>query len=121
MSTDPRKIPGSIAGPGGPHDRGAVILDARNAVLLHTIDVSTIDPERGGRGQSALAMVLGGRINQTKDVASVLFIFGTDGAAAVISELIAVMGRAAGPAFVAGFMADLDERLQLLRSEGNLL
>lgn len=120
MSTDPRKIPGGMAGPGGPHDDGGVVLDTRNAVLLDTIDVSTLDPERGGRGQSALALVLGGRINRSPDRASVLFIFGSDGAAGIISELIAVMGRASGPEFVAEFMKDLGERLDTLRDEGNL-
>jgi len=110
--TDPREIPGSMAGPGGPHDPHGVVLDARNAVLLETIDVSTVDPERGGRGRSALALVLGGRINQTQDRASVLFIFGTDGAAGIITELIGVMDRASGSEFVAGFMADLSERLR---------
>jgi len=120
MTPDPRKIPGAMVGPGGPHDRGGVVLDARHAVLLETVDVSTLDPERGGRGQAALAMLLGGRINQTKDRASVLFIFGTDGAAAIISELIAVMGRASGPEFVAEFIADLGGRLDKLREDGNL-
>src|SRR5882672_11011403 len=96
MSTDPRRIPGSMAGPGGPHDHSGVVLDARNAVILETVDVSTVDPDRGGRGQSAVAMVLGGRINQTKDRATVLFIFGTDGAASIVTELIALYGRATG-------------------------
>ena len=100
MTTDPRKIPGGMSGPGGPHDRSGVVLDARHAVLLETVDVSTLDPERGARGQAALALVLGGRINQSRDKASVLFLFGTDGAAAIVTELIAVIGRAAGPAFV---------------------
>lgn len=119
-TSDPRRIPGSMAGPGGPHDHGGVVLDARNAVLMETVDVSTIDPDRGARGQSALALVLGGRINQTKDRASVLFIFGTDGAAAIVTQLIAVVGRASGPQFVAEFMADLDRRLGELRDGGNL-
>lgn len=120
MSTDPREIPGAMVGPGSPHDLGGVVLDARHAVLLRTVDVSTIDPERGGRGQVALAMVLAGRINQTKDLAQVLFIFGTDGAASIISELIGVIGRAAGRTFVLEFMADLDKRLEQLRDDGNL-
>lgn len=120
MTTDPRKIPGSMAGPGGPHDRSGVVLDARHAVLLETVDVSTLDPERGARGQAALAMVLAGRINQSCDRASVLFLFGTDGAAAVITQLIAVIGRAAGPAFVEEFMTDLQSRLGELREDGNL-
>lgn len=118
MSTDPRKIRGSIAGPGGPHDRGAVILDTTNAVLLETCVVSTVDPE-GARGQSAIAMVLGGRINRTKDYADVLFLMGTDGPAAIISELIALLGRA-GAVHAEALLADLTERVAKLRSEGNL-
>lgn len=114
---DPRKIRGSMAGPGGPHDQGGVVLDARNAVILETVDVSTIDPERGG-GQSALAMVLGGRINQTKDRVSVLFLAGTGGVAAIVTELIALMGRATGDP--TPFINDVMERMTKLAEEGNL-
>jgi hypothetical protein len=118
MTTDPRKIPGTMAGPGGPHDRSGVILDARNAVLLQTCDVSTVDPE-SARGQAAIAMVLGGRINQTKDRASVLFIFGTDGAAAILTELLALLGRSTG-VDPAELLADITDRMDKLRDEGNL-
>lgn len=118
--TDPRSIPGTMAGPGGPHERGGVVLDARNAVLMDAIDVSTIDPDKGGRGKSALAMVLSGRVNQTQDRASVLFIFGSDGAAGIVTELVALIGRSAGPAAVLQFMTDLEARLQTLKTGGNL-
>lgn len=117
--TDPRKIPGGLAGPGGPHDVGGVVLDARNAVILETVDVSTVDPERGGRGQSAIALVLGGRINQTKDRASVLFLFGADGMAAIISEIVGLVGRAGGIDADA-FLADLTTRIAEMRAEGHL-
>lgn len=119
MSTDPRRIPGSMSGPGGPHDIGGIVLDARHAVLLETVDVSTIDPDHGGRGQSAIALVLGGRINQTKDRASVLFLFGTDGAAAIITELVGLLGRATG---IDGgqLMADLLERAATMAADGEL-
>jgi hypothetical protein len=119
LTTDPRRIPGDIVGPGGPHDIGGVVLDARNAVLLSDVSVSTLDPDGGGRGQSAIAMVLKGRINQTTDQAKVLFIFGTDGAAAIITELIALLGRATA---VDGsqLLADIIERMTELRSDGNL-
>lgn len=116
--TDPRKIQGSIAGPGGPHDMGGVILDARNAIILETVDVSTIDPDHGGRGQSALAMLLGGRVNQTQDRVNVLFILGTDGAAAIVTELIALYGRATGSP--EPFVNDVKERLSKLANDGDL-
>ncbi len=118
MTTDPRKIPGSMAGPGGPHDKGGVVLDARNAVILETVDVSTVDPERGGRGQSAVAMVLGGRINQTQDRARVLFLFGSDGAASIVTELIALFGRATG--HPGPFIDDVMARVRKLSQEGNM-
>ena len=118
MTTDPRRVQGGMSGPGGPHDRGGVVLDARNAVILETLDVSTIDPEAGARGQHAVAMVMGGRINQTKERVSVLFIFGTDGAASIVTELIALYGRATGDAAL--FVADVKERMDKLTSEGNL-
>lgn len=120
MTTDPRRVPGSMAGPGGPHDIGGVVLDARNAVILDHASVSTIDPDRGGRGQVAVALVLSGRINQTRERADVLFILGTDGAAGIITELIGVMGRAGGDAFAKMFVEDLSGRLTKMREEGNL-
>jgi hypothetical protein len=117
---DPRRIRGDMAGPGGPHDRGGVVLDTRHAVLLKTVDVSTLDPDDPGtRGQSAIALVLGGRINQTQDQASVLFLFGTDGAASIITELIALLGRATG-IDADQLMTDLLDRAAKLREEGNL-
>lgn len=108
-----------MVGPGGPHDRGGVVLDARNAILMDRVDVSTVDPDHGGRGQSAIAMVLGGRINQTKDQADVLFIFGTDGVAAIVTELLALLGRAThvDPTEI---LADITERMTKLRDKGNL-
>lgn len=112
MTTDPRKIPGGIAGPGGPHDRGGVVIDTRHAVLLETVDVSTLDEA------NAIAMSLGGRINRSKDRANVLFLFGTDGAAAIVTELIALMGRATGSP--EPFVNDLKTRLDKLTSEGNM-
>lgn len=118
MATDPRRIPGTMAGPGGPHDEGGVVLDARHAVILETVDVSTIDPERGARGQHAVALVLGGRINQTQDRASVLFILGTDGAASIVTELIALYGRATGSP--EPFIKDVMDRVKKLGEEGNL-
>ena len=117
-SSDPRRLPGDIAGPGGPHDVGGVIVDTRRAILLEECVVSTVD-ELGARGQqSALAMLLSGRINQTQDRARVLFLFGTDGAAAIITELMALFGRAGVD--TEQLMADVDERLERLGADGNM-
>jgi hypothetical protein len=116
--TDPRKLPGAMVGPGGPHDHGGVILDARNAVMLDSIDVSTLDPERGGRGQSLIALILGGRINQTTERAGVLFVMGTEGAASIVAELYGLYGRATGD--IALFSDMVAEKLRVLGEEGNL-
>lgn len=118
--TDPRRIPGQIVdATDDPHARGSVVVDARHAILLDDMSVSTIDPDHGARGQeSAIAMQLNGRINQTTDRASVLFVFGTDGAAAIITELMALFGRS-GVDHEALF-ADIGQRLAKLGEEGNL-
>lgn len=118
-SSDPRKLPGEITGPGGPHDRGAFILDATRAVLLDSVVASTVDSEQAETG-SAIALLLEGRINRTTERARVLFIFGTDGAAAIVTELVALLGRASSkPGFGAQLMADLIERAKALHEAGH--
>ena len=96
ISGDPRKTGGNIAGPGGPHDRNAVIIDPTDAVLLDSSDVCLI--EVPGRTAPALAMLLEGRINKTSDRARNLYLMNEDGAAALVSELLALAHRI-GPEF----------------------
>lgn len=109
----------SVVGPGGPHDISGVVFDASNGVLLESIYVATIDPDAGARGQkSLLAMQLCGRINQTINNVEVLFIFGTDGAAAIITELLGLLGRTGFDS--EQFLHDIVERMIKLREEGNL-
>lgn len=115
---NPRRLPGEMADLGDPHSRGMVVLDARNAILMKTVDVSTIDEDSAKGQKSAIAMLLGGRINQTTDVTKVLFIFGTDGAAAIITQLIALMGRATG-IDSDQMMKDILDRWNELKEEGN--
>jgi hypothetical protein len=119
MTTDPRRIPGSITGPGGPHDHGSVILDARRAILMDDLVVSTVDKEHGSRGQFAVAAAIGGRINQTGDRASVLVILNSDAVAALITELVAVLGRAS-KTDARAVLDDLVARIEKLDAEGNL-
>lgn len=59
---DPRRLGGTIAGPGGSHDRGAVFLDTTDAILLEQADVSTVDTVRDGAlGGQVIFLTLEGR------------------------------------------------------------
>lgn len=89
-SGDPRKSGGDIVGPGGPHDRHGVILDDRTAVLLDHSTVSLVET-RGGN--PVLALLLEGRINKTTDRARNLYLMNEDGAAAIVTELLALAHR----------------------------
>lgn len=91
-TTDPRTLRGAIAGPGGAHDLGAVVLDTSRAVLLGAVNVCSVD----GR-DDAVAMLLSGRINRSTDHADVLFLMDSDGLAAILTEVVALMGRAGDP------------------------
>lgn len=103
ISGDPRKTGGDIAGPGGPHDRDAVILDTTDAVLLDHSDVCLMETSGGS---VVLAMLLEGRINKTTDRARNLYLLNEDGAAALVTELLALAHRI-GPEFGARFTARL--------------
>ncbi|MBE4761789.1 hypothetical protein [Streptomyces caniscabiei] len=105
ISGDPRKSGGDIAGPGGPHDRDAVIVDTTNAVLLDHSTVTLVGSPDAPRPY--LAMLLEGRINQTTDRARNLYLMNEDGAAALVSELLALAHRI-GPEFGARFTARLE-------------
>lgn len=119
--TNPRAAGGDISGPGGPHDAHAVVVDTGRAVLLDYTEVCAVQTGRVGpdgsrqmNAEPAVAMLMAGRINKSSDRASIVFLFDTDGAAAIISELVALAGRM-GP------MAreDLRRRLRALHEEGH--
>jgi hypothetical protein len=114
---DPRQAstPDPIIG-GSPHGRGDALLDARSAVLMDSIDVSLADMKRGDT--LAMMLVLAGRINYADDRVTHAYIFGPDGAAGIVSELIGLASRAAGAhgdpnaeRFAAEFKADLERRM----------
>lgn len=111
-TTDPRTLPGDIAGPCGPHDRNQAVVDATNAVLLDNCTVVVLE-EVG-----ALAMLLSGRVNRSTDRARVLYLMNTDGAAGIITQLLGLMGRTGVD--TEAFLADLDTRMADLRAAGNL-
>lgn len=111
ISGDPRKSGGDIAGPGGPHDANAVIIDTTDSVLLDGATVSLMGAP--GRPNPILAVLLEGRINKTRDRARNLYLMNEDGAAAIVSQVLALAGRM-GPEFEARF----HERVQQLAAEG---
>lgn len=119
-ATDPRRAGGDIAGPGGPHDRDAVVVDISNAILLDYCEVATVATGRfipgGMESDIRISMVLAGRINKTDERARILYLFDTEGAAAIISELMAVATRH-GPAFA----RDLNARVEKLLADGNMI
>lgn len=108
ISGDPRKSAGDIAGPGGPHDLNAAVIDTTNAVLLDSSDVCLVGSP--GNPKSYLAVLLEGRINKTTDRARNLYLMNEDGAAALVTELMALAHRI-GPEFSERFMTRLDHLL----------
>jgi len=121
MATDPRTLKGSIAGPGGPRDRDAVVVDPTHAVLLDDIAVCLVEPQRDNHrvGRPCLAMTLRGRVNHLTEHAEVLFLFDADGAAAVVTELLALGARLPGP-MALEFDAAVDRRLLALAEDDAL-
>jgi hypothetical protein len=116
ISGDPRKSGGDIAGPGGPHDRNSVILDTTDAVLLDNTNVCLMETTNGS---VALGMLLEGRINKTTDRARNLYLMNEDGAAALVSELLALAHRI-GPEFGETLMARVQHLLDTKSFTGQL-
>lgn len=92
---DPRGSHGDIAGPGGPYDEHAVVVDTTNAVILDYSTVSLIGFVRGGEeDETGVGLMLEGRINRTQDRTRVLYLMNGDGAAAIVTELLGIAKRA---------------------------
>jgi hypothetical protein len=114
--SNPRRLGGDMAGPGGSRDRGAVFLDLTDVVLLESTDVCTVDAVRQGQlNEPVIFMTLDGRINKRPDRARVGYMFGPDGAAALITELLALADR-----FGAELLDDLTRRLTELHQGRNV-
>lgn len=110
MTTDPRDLGGDIAGPGGPYDEDAVVVDLSKAVLVDGQNVALIALGRDGDfTEKGLALVLEGRINKTQDRAKVLFLLNGDGAAALVTEIVGIAKREEAE-FAAEFVVAMEER-----------
>lgn len=113
---DPRNLGGSIHSFGGPRERSAALLDLTDVVLLESMECCTVDNVRRGELQEqAIFLTLKGRINNKTDYVNVGFVFGPDGAAALITELLALADR-----FGAELLSDVTTRLTELHQEKNV-
>ena len=115
VGADPRpaSTPTPIIG-GSPTGKGDALIDARSAVLLEGIEVVLIDTKSDD--PVAMLLSLEGRINYADDRVTHAYLFGPDGAAGLVSELIELAQRApgAGPhgqRFAEQFQADFKRRL----------
>lgn len=102
---------------GSPHGRGDALVDARAAVLMDHVDVVLVDTKREDGGVVML-LSLAGRINYSDDHVTNAYLFGGDGAAAIVSQIIGLASRAAGmhddphgTAFAADFKVALEARM----------
>ena len=93
---DPRTVGGRIAGPGGPFEKGAVIFDVTDAVLLDHAEVAMVDTVRDGQivGYGAMALKLSGRVNKSPDRAEILFLFDAQGAGTIVANILGAAMRA---------------------------
>jgi hypothetical protein len=115
---DPR--PASTQDPiigGSPHGRGDALVDARAAVLLEGIDVVLVDSKQD-TDPVFMLLALRGRINYANDRVEHAYLLSGDGAAGIVSELVAIASRAAGAHGVPGadrfaeeFKVELERRM----------
>lgn len=96
---------------GDPHAKGGVMLDARSAVLLDNSEVILVDTKRDE--PPSMMLVLRGRVNYSHDRVEHAYLYGPDGAAAIVSEHLGLAGRAAqhDERFGDEFMRNLDKRM----------
>lgn len=100
---------------GGSRDMAGAVIDMRNCVLIDGIEVCVVDKWSDGEKGDAMYMVLNGRINKTTDRTRVGYLMNTDGAAAIVSEFLALFDRC-GPEF----LGDLVARLITLHKEDHM-
>ncbi len=93
LVTNPRALGGDISAGSDPYGVNAVTGDSRGAVLLDRVDVSIAHGDQGT--PDVVALLLGGRVNGSRDRARVLYAMDADGAAGLVTEIEALMDRAA--------------------------
>lgn len=109
---------GAVDVAGDPHAQGGVLLDMRGAVLLENSEVILVDTKRDE--PVAMVLRLAGRVNYSTDRADTAYLFGPDGAAAIVTEVIGLVQRAAhgggehGQRFAAEFKVAMETHMENL-------
>lgn len=103
MTTDPRDLGGDVAGPGGPHDVGQVVIDTRRAIIMDGLTAVKVDNPSDGR--EFVALLIEGKINQSPDRAKVMLLGDLDMLASLITEAHGLARR----------MGAADELMELCR------
>jgi hypothetical protein len=107
--------PDPIVG-GSPSGRGDALLDARSAVLLDGVEVVLVDTKQDE--PVVMLLSLSGRINYADDRVTHAYLFGPDGAAGLVTELLMLAARADdgdlphGQRFAQQFREDLSARME---------
>lgn len=106
---------------GGPREIGTALLDTTDAVLLEGTTVVRVGlpGDRSGDDAPTVGIMMEGRINRSQERSEVLYLFDWDGAAALVSELVALASRAGG-ADREEFQRCFDARMSALVDEGAL-
>lgn len=101
-NTDPRAAGGDIVGPGGPEEQHSVLINTDKAVLLSYVEACIGHLKQEGKPADAVALLLGGKINQSPEQVRILFLMKPQGAADIVAHLLALADRA-------GHSAEFDE------------
>lgn len=111
VHSDSAEHAGAVVG-GSPHGRGDALLDTRGAVLLDYNEVVLVDrePDKADVPPSVM-LVMAGRVNFDTRRSQTAYLMGTDGAAAIATQLIGLAARAGGD-YAANFHADFERRMQ---------
>jgi hypothetical protein len=100
---------------GDPLATGGALLDMRSAVLMDEMNVVLVDTKSSE--PVAMMMSLKGRINYAAERVEHAYLFGPDGAATLVSELIGLVSRADrvgqqhGQRFALEFKNEFDQRM----------
>ena len=81
-------------------------------MLLDNLEVCAVQTTSGAQHDDAIALQLSGRINRTRDRVDVLFLFDVDGAAAIVTELLALADRMDADDLATTIRARLDKLAQ---------